>query len=338
MYGIDFVDQLYVKSARAGKFENNEYTDVRDSLFHEKYTVNAGGEEAKFSPTHYESYIQIYKDPEIAVKSYNRLLVLRKKKKERGQWADDILKSVGHRIQSAFNNENPEDLTYEEAKELAKLERMEDLAQQFDNAHNYMIEKEEYSQQDIDYAFRMNYMEKYGTQKKTPDKENNHIEDFRDNYQSAITLMLDKMFHGLKEKVMSDPEQGGLSTETVKDYKALNKWLDGYLMDHVKPKKKEFQMILRGIYRAVKAGESGKVTYEKVRERVSDMFTRILVNRNFSSQGASEKELFANMNLSNYTYMLGKNKEYEFSGLLNHMIAKCLKEDMKKPLDKMVID
>ena len=108
-------------------------------------------------------------------------------------------------------------------------------------------------------------------------------------------------------------------------------------MDHVKPKKKEFQMILRGIYRAVKAGESGKVTYEKVRERVSDMFTRILVNRNFRSQGAPEKELYANMNLSNYTYTLGKNG-YEFSDLLNHMIAECLKEGMDKPLDKMAFD
>ena len=36
MYGIDFVDQLYVKSARAGKFENNEiayiYANNTDSF------------------------------------------------------------------------------------------------------------------------------------------------------------------------------------------------------------------------------------------------------------------------------------------------------------------
>ena len=53
---------------------------------------------------------------------------------------------------------------------------------------------------------------------------------------------------------------------------------------------------------------------------------------------APEKELFANMNLSNYTYTLGQNNEYEFSKLLNHMITECLNEDRKKPLDTMVFD
>ena len=185
-------------------------------------------------------------------------------------------------------------------------------------------------------------MEKNGTEKKAPVKKSGNKEDFRDKYQSAsgiyITLMLDKFFHGLKEKVMSDPKEGGLSLETVQNYQTLNKWLDGFIMDRVNPKKEEFQMIIRGLYRAIKAGEPGKVTYEKMRDRISDMFTRILVNRNFKSLGVSEKELFANMNMSNYTFMIGKNNEFEFSKLLNHMIAKCLSEDEKKPLEEMVFD
>ena len=88
----------------------------------------------------------------------------------------------------------------------------------------------------------------------------------------------------------------------------------------------------------MKAGEPGKVTSEKMRERLSDIFTKILVNRNFRSVSAPEKELFANMNLSNYTYTLGQNNEYEFSKLLNHMITACLNEGRKKPMDQMVFD
>ena len=345
-YGIDYVDDLYVKSVRAGKLENNDFTDVRDALTLEKYTVKASpepeAEKADFSPTHYESYIQIYKDPKTAIQKYNRLQFLRKKKKQRGKWTDSIILSQVQRLQSAFKLEDEEDLTYDEAVELARLERMEELALQFDNAHNYMLEKEQYSQQDIDYAFRMNYMEKNGTEKKAPVRKSLDREDFRDNYQSAsgiyITLILDKLFYGLKEKVLNGPEQGGLSMETVQNYQALNKWIDGFLVDRVKPKKKEFRMILRGLYRAVKAGEPGKVTSEKMRERLSDIFTKILVNRNFRSVSAPEKELFANMNLSNYTYTLGQNNEYEFSKLLNHMITECLNEDRKKPMDTMVFD
>ena len=75
-----------------------------------------------------------------------------------------------------------------------------------------------------------------------------------------------------------------------------------------------------------------------MRERLSDIFTKILVNRNFRSVSAPEKELFANMNLSNYTYTLGQNNEYEFSKLLNHMITACLNEGRKKPMDQMVFD
>ena len=261
-YGIDYVDNLYVKSVRAGKLEKNNFTDVRDALTLEKYTVKAGpeqeAEEADFSPTHYESYIQIYKDPKTAIAKYNRLHVLREKKKQRGKWTDNMFKSQVHRMQSAFNTEDQEDLTYDEAVELAKLERLEELALQFDNAHNYMLEKEQYSQQDIDYAFRMNYMEKNGTEKKAPVQKNRSQEDFRDKYQSAsgiyISLFMDKIFHGLKEKWMGGKDTGGLSTEAMRDDALVNKWFDDFFMDRVKSKQKEFWMIIRGLYRAMESG------------------------------------------------------------------------------------
>lgn len=50
-------------------------------MIHSNYTIRADNKETAFTPTHYESYIQIYKDPKIAVEKYARLKELREKEK-----------------------------------------------------------------------------------------------------------------------------------------------------------------------------------------------------------------------------------------------------------------
>ena len=113
--------------------------------------------------------------------------------------------------------EDDDHITYDEAMELRKLERMEDLAEEFDNSHNYMAEKDAYSQQDIDYAFRLHDKEIKGLQTK---EEFGRDEDdvnapVRDEYKSAsgiyITIFMDKFFKDLKDEWMKDEKQGGIS-------------------------------------------------------------------------------------------------------------------------------
>ncbi len=111
---------------------------IRKSMSEERYEVSAGGQKTLFTPTHYESYLQIYKTPKEAVAKYKRFLDLK----------GISMKKPG--------------LTDEEGYELSKLERMEQLAVQFDTAHNYLLEKDSFKQQDIDYAFSLGQKENNG--------------------------------------------------------------------------------------------------------------------------------------------------------------------------------
>ena len=273
-YGIIYIDELYANTVRGGKSDEENPDNIREEMTQKKYTLKAGGREAEFTPTHYESYIQIYKDPKIAVAKYNCLLELRKKRDERGAWTNKSKPVIAmHNVKSHVGLEKRDEMSYDEFVELKKLELMEKLALQFDNAHNYMIEKDQYSQQDIDYAFRLNYREKYGERK----EKRNEIEiqdepDFRDDYKSAsgiyISLFLDKIFHELKEAWVKAPEEDRFLAENIEKTGSAFKWIDDFFMGRLKSKKNEFQMIIRGLTRAMKAADpKGKLSYEKLYQR-----------------------------------------------------------------------
>ena len=83
-----------------------------------------------------ESYLQIFKKPADAVKNYARYLELQKKRAD------------GETLSSA------------EEKEFHRLNRIEETAMQFDSAHNYMLEKDDYDRKDIEYKFSLGEREK----------------------------------------------------------------------------------------------------------------------------------------------------------------------------------
>lgn len=121
-YGVKYVDNLYENTSHGGFTVTDDgaaVDDIRENMTHSKITVKACGKDVTFTPSHYESYIQIYKDPKTAVEKYKRLLELRKKKDE-----DRITKA--------------------ERIELIKMERIDVLADEFDNSHNHMLEKNDY--------------------------------------------------------------------------------------------------------------------------------------------------------------------------------------------------
>ena len=83
-YAVRYVDNLYENTSHGGftvtDGENVRVDDIRENMTHSKITVKAGEKDVQFTPSHYESYIQIYKDPKTAVEKYKRLLELRKKR------------------------------------------------------------------------------------------------------------------------------------------------------------------------------------------------------------------------------------------------------------------
>ena len=303
-YGIEYVDNLYRESIRGGMTEDMKANDVRDEMAHTKIAVQAGGEKEIFSPTHYESYIQIYKDPKTAIEKYARYKFLNKKVKENSP------------------------MTEAEEKELDKLERLETLALQFDNAHNYMIEKDNYNQQDIDYAFRLHDKETKGLQTADEFQGRNDVnEDVRDKYRSAsgiyITLFMNKFFRDLKEQWMKDPEEGGVAATDCMKFSIVQTWLDKYLSDRVKRNKNGFEMIIRGLYRSMKAAApDSEVDEQGLLDRLADMIMQICINRNFEGDYSSKGSM-GYISLSSAILSMVKKNSFEFTKLVSKMFQNC---------------
>ena len=331
-HAINYVDDLYQKSARGGsRIEDNTLivNDIRDEMTRKTFTVRAGGKETTFTPTHYESYIQIYKDPKTAVKNYKRLKVLREKKKTSGAWTKSMGSVLKHKIQSKFNLEDETQMTLAEAKELQTLERLEELALDFDRSHNYMLEKNSYKQQDIDYAFQLHNKETNGLQKEDEvgPGENDVNTGVRDHYGSAsgiyITLFINKFFPDLKEQWMKEPDEGGISYNDAGNMQAVYQWMDKYLSDRIKRKKDGFEMLVKGIYRSINANDPDKIVEEKeVMDKLSNVILEICINRNFEGDG-EPKAVRGYLNLSGAITMIPQNKSFEYTKLVSALFHKC---------------
>ena len=307
-YGIEYVDDMYRNSVRGGMTEDMKANDIRDEMVHTKITVQAGGKKEIFSPTHYESYIQIYKDPKTAIEKYARYKELKKKETDKSP------------------------MTKAEKKELSTLARLETLALQFDNAHNYMLEKDAYNQQDIDYAFRLHDRETKGLQTAAEFRGGKDVnEAVRDNYKSAsgiyITLFMNKFFRDIREQWMKDPEEGGIADEDGMKFSVVNTWLDKYLSDRVKRKKNGFEMIVRGLYRSMKAAAPNReVDEQALLDKLADVILQICINRNFEDD-MEPKASKGYVSLSSAILTIAQNNSCEFTKLVSKMFQNCDLED-----------
>ena len=134
-----------------------------------------------------------------------------------------------------------EELTDAEKKEFGKLNRIRTLAGDFDRSHRYMLEKDRYSQQDIDYAFDLQKKEKDGAQ--SPQMSENHL--FASNiYQS---LFFEKIFGGMKERFLQASQENDQKSGSV-----LRRWLDTDMANCVKQKRDEMTKIVRTVVKDIK--------------------------------------------------------------------------------------
>ena len=122
-YAVRYVDNLYQKTTRGGFTQIDGEgipNDVRENMTNSKIHLRAGGNDVIMTPTHYESSIQIYKDPKTAIEKYKRMLDLQKKKNAAGAWRTSFLSVWKHRLQAKFNAEDEDEITIAELKELKK--------------------------------------------------------------------------------------------------------------------------------------------------------------------------------------------------------------------------
>ena len=200
-----------LKSNFSDKFYN--FTNINDS---KKYGISSSG---------FEAWIQIYKTPQAAMEKLMEYTYLAQKTKNR------------------------QELSQEETKALNSFYRINSLASDFVSSHNYMMDKEKYNQQDVDYAFSLAKKERpnkgidFDLFEKQEDNDTTMSEMKNPNASAGSTyqmLIMKTVFGGMKGRFKQ------LYNDKY-DAKEAAAWLDNDAANCVKNHEKEMTMILLGL-------------------------------------------------------------------------------------------
>ncbi len=233
---MDTIDDIYNDMGVYNSDSATELGDIRQKATNMSYTLQLRGSDqtVMMSPSHYESYIQIYKTPEKAIQSYARYEELQGRK------------------------DREEKLSGDEEKELAKLQRMENLADNFDRSHRYMIEKAGYSQQDIDYAFALGRKEKQGGLYGRMTEVN------MTSGSIYKAIMLEKIFGGFQQRVQTSLDNGELRPAQATNVPEFAAWLDKDLCECVQKKMNGMLMIVKAAGRALEKPDQKSIIRELI--------------------------------------------------------------------------
>lgn len=147
--------------------------------------------ETKMTPGVYEGYLLIGKTPEQAIKERHRL--------------DELSKKVGDGT-----------ITKKEKAEWNKLLRTYHLASDFASANRYMLEKESYSDKDINYAFsELPAMERAVKQGEKVMGDLVTVKSTSATYQGVI---LERVFGGFQELKLNEIQDKALLRKKIDDY------------------------------------------------------------------------------------------------------------------------
>ena len=227
--GIAMIDNDY-RDAIDRQESGEELGNIRGQMGSAAYQINAGDYETMMTPSHYESYIQIYGSAEEAVKQY-----------------------AAYRDLKQRDDDPNQTLTKEEKKNYKKLQRIDKLADHFDQSHRYMLEKDSYKQQDVDYAFSLSKKEAGGGEAYGALLNKNLTSSAI--YQALIFVIF---FGGMKQRYLNQfktKEQGF-------DLAAIHTWLENDMLTCVNRKKDEFTTVIRAIYRNLDEKDDAHLFYD----------------------------------------------------------------------------
>ncbi len=273
-------------------------SSAREELDKATYTVRAGGDRAAFTPAHYASYLRLWGSPRKAVEYYTRYLELKDREKAGG-------------------------LDPEEQNELDMLERLEQAALEYDDARHFMQEKKAYNQQDMDYAFAQNRHRKDGSRS----------EMFGTAHEAAgvyQSFFLDGVFGGMKEKYLGSEADGGISEEAVKalqngrtpeTLEGMKQWLDKYLSDCVKNRKRGMTMIMRSILRS-----DPKHTRNTVMRHLEQLLSNVYFKHVFVINNTDGRMLAADQHMPYALKAVLKDPGSRFTRMIRVILERLLAE------------
>ena len=230
IYSLDADYESFAKNR--GK-KDDELNNLRVSFRNTVYDISLGnGPTIEMTPSLYEAYLQVYKTPEAAFRALLRY--------------DEL------------SNLNEDAMTPDQKKELEKIGRKEALVREFEKSHRYMLEKQSFTQQDIDYAF--------GLEKKEHASSVAIKSEMFDSNKAASstykTLFLEKIFGGMKGRYRNYRDNPQAAPPGGKQL-MMGKWLDGELLNCANSKKGEIKMILNSIIKSLSGNpDRDKLAYE----------------------------------------------------------------------------
>lgn len=294
--GVEVLDETYRAKMKdrknAGDLGNN-----RESMMRDAQTVSAGGKTVYMTGTHYESYLQIYNTPEKAVANYYRLTELNRR------------------------NINDGDLSKREKSELAKLQRIEKLAKDFDNSHNYLLDKQGYRQQDIDYAFSLGVKERQGGAAGTLFSNHSTASDI---YKASF---MEKIFGGMQDRLKATFDNEHLTLAQVGQPAYLAEWLDKDMNTAAVKNMNGMRMIITGLKRSL-----GDPNRDELFEAVKNLFSDTWFSLVFPQVGPNVLMTYVSNTMPLGFDFLMQDKSKKFPGLIRKLVDLVLSEDKKDSL------
>ena len=302
-WGIDAVDRAYDntdigKNAVGDVGYLRSKMDMRFSLSYEKNNPDPNAKRKKIinrvgiTPSHYEAYLQIYKSPQKAIDTYAR-------------------------YQELCRTENK---TKAEQDELAKLKRIDRLARQYDNAHNYMLEKDSYSQQDVDYAFSLNKLER-------EQKVNGQLLRMSAGgiYKS---LILEKIFGELTQRF-----ENNFSLDDVKDTNMIRDWLDQDMCTCIQRRPNEMETVIRGLKKSMPASDPETLLKQLMLVLQNDWIDRVFDTGKLQQLKNKKENVMYNAKGNAQKAFKEIVKKSELRKKLMQIIRKVFNEDAKNAVN-----
>nr|MCR5161275.1 hypothetical protein [Lachnospiraceae bacterium] len=280
------INGFYQAKYRKTERQSADLGDIRTEM-KRLFKLKSGDDSIDISPTRYEAYLAIYKSPAAVIEAYARLKELKKAQQD-------------------------ETITDDEQKELDRLVDIDGTADEFVTSHDYLLQKDNYTQQDLDYIFKLKAREKRGL-------EGKNLNTFNKGDSAAgiyQALVMDKIFGGIKAAYLRDYDKQQLNVP-----KSLEVWLSNYIVEKSWNHAKELEMVIRAI-RRVSPRHTKKTLYNYMSTMVSQMY----LGKVFPYGSEDNKLAVANLFVQPTMEEIMKKGNSGFPLLVKALIDKIMKE------------
>ena len=250
---IDDADYKYMMYMEDNEIGGGDLGTIRNDTMvkKQKFTTRDGSTSVELTPSQLEGWMQIYKSADEAIRKAARFRYL------------------GTHL-----------ATEEAQKEYQKMTRINELANDFSRSHRYMLEKDKFSRQDMDYAFALEKKERNGL----------HDENLAGGKTSGAvyqSLILEEVFTGMKERVSSFMTKNHI--EENKDDNALADWLDEDMANCIKGKAEMVTDIAGAMKKSLSPGELLGLSREDLLDEMLELIKKRWISRLFAGEAQENK-------------------------------------------------